>query len=85
MKDKPIILFIPDLEDYLTKSRDLAFSYEKYTKGILAKDFDSLFALLKMPTEDYKMPNIETIRKTFWASSSKNMSELVSAINEKLN
>lgn len=85
MKDKPIILFIPDLENYLANSRDLAFPYEDYTKGIVANDFDSLIALFKTPIQDYVMPEIETIRKAFWAPSSKNMSELVSGIVEKLN
>lgn len=85
MKDKPVILFIPDLDNYLKNSRDLAFPYEEYTKGIVAKDFEVLMALFNSPTEDYAMPDIDNIRKIFWAPTFKSLEELTKAIIERLN
>lgn len=84
MKDKPVILFIPDIDNYLKNSRDLAYPYEKYTKGIKANSFEDLVALFKSPTGSYKMPDIEQIRQTFWSPTFKNMDDLTNAIVNKL-
>jgi CDP-glycerol glycerophosphotransferase (TagB/SpsB family) len=85
MKDKQVILFIPDLDNYLRNSRDLAFPFEDYTKGIVANSFDDLVDLFMRPINDYSMPNVESIRTTFWMPQYTSMEALINAIIAKLN
>lgn len=84
MRDKKIILFIPDYEDYISKSRDLAFSYDEYTKGIIATNFGELISLFEKDTKDYSMPDLELIRNSFWNPMYSTMDALVTGIKEKI-
>ena len=47
MKNKNIILYIPDKEDYIRNSRDLLMNYEENCKGIIVKDFIGLLDALQ--------------------------------------
>ena len=85
MEGKDVILFIPDFEDYINNSRDLAFSYQEYTKGIVAKNYSELLNLFEQNTKTYEMPNISGIRSLFWSSERMEMGDLVQAIEAKLN
>lgn len=84
MKDKKVILYTPDYEDYIHSSRDLAFPYNEYTKGISTCSFDELLCLVKQPIEKYDMPDITSVRRAFWAPKFDNMSQLINAIEEKM-
>ena len=85
MKDKHIILFIPDYENFINNSRDLEFPYDEYAKGITAKCFTELIALFDMDISKYNMPDLDVIRNTFWAPKHNNMAQLLNAIDQKLN
>lgn len=84
MKDKHIILFIPDYNDYISKSRDLAHPYDKYTKGLTAKTFEELFELFNRDFVDIEMPDLNSIRSTFWAPKYTNLNQLVYILREKI-
>lgn len=82
LKNKQVILFIPDYQEYLSKDRDLAFDYKTYTKGIYTKSFDELLSFLNDNTEKYVQTEseIDNIRNLFWGNSSDNMDVLLNKI-----
>lgn len=84
MRDKHIILFIPDYDEYISKSRDLAHPYDKYTKGLIAKTFKELFVLFNKETEDIEMPNLDSIRNTIWEPKYINLDQLVNVLRERI-
>ena len=84
MKDKQVILFIPDYDEYINNSRDLAFPYDEYTKGIKARTFEELFSLLEKKSSDYEMPPIDSIRNEFWNPTYKDLNQLVKVLNERI-
>ena len=64
MKNKQIILYIPDKEDYISHSRDLLLKYEDNCRGIVVNDFNGLLsALLLHEAIDY-----EDLRVKFWGN-----------------
>ncbi len=84
MKDKQVILFIPDYNEYISNSRDLAFPYDEFTKGIKAKNFDELLSLFNKKVSDYNMPNIDGIRNIFWNPTYDNLDQLVEVLKERI-
>lgn len=84
MRGKHVILFTPDYNDYICNSRDLAYSYDEYMKGIKANDFRGFLEIIKKPINEMSMPDIEKIRKAFWEPQYCNMPQLVEGINKKL-
>lgn len=81
MKDKHVILFVPDYSEYINCSRDLAFSYDEYTKGIRVNTFNELISVIEQSYRLIEMPNVEKIRETFWNPKYKSMSQLVDGID----
>lgn len=85
MREKHVILFTPDYDEYVNSNRDLAFPYDEYTKGIKANDFPELLEIIKQPSDKILMPDIEAIRKSFWNPQYKDMAELIAGIDSKIN
>ncbi len=65
MKDKEIILFPFDYEQYITNSKSLAFDFDSYTPGVRAYDFDDLLKVITNNT-DLTISQREDILKLFW-------------------
>lgn len=84
MEDKKVILFLPDYDDYIKKNRALKYNYDEVMKGIVARDFRELITILKVNVDDYLMPELGSIRRTFWNPRYKDMSQLVNAIELKM-
>ena len=65
MKDKEIILFPFDYEQYITNSKSLAFDFDTYTPGVRAYNFDDLLKVITNNT-DLTISQREDILKLFW-------------------
>ena len=84
MEDKQIILFIPDYEDYINKSRALKYPYEDVMKGRKVKNFASLLKCLNEERLYFGISDLENVREIFWNPQYNNMTELVAGIDYKL-
>lgn len=85
MKDKQIVLFTPDFDDYVSKSRELAFPYDMVMRGPRTCTFDELLKLLGVEDPHFEIEGIDEIRKFFWDFKYPTMEDLTLAIKEKLN
>ncbi len=84
MRGKQTILFIPDYNDYITKSRELAYDYDEVMKGPRVSTFEELVTLLNIDNPNVNIEGLDDVRHLFWDYSVTTMSDLVGAINEKL-
>ena len=84
MRGKQTILFIPDYNDYITKSRELAYDYDEVMKGPRVSTFEELVTLLNVDNPNVNIEGLDDVRHLFWDYSVTTMSDLVGAINEKL-
>lgn len=84
MRGKQTILFIPDYNDYITKSRELAYDYDEVMKGPRVSTFEELVTLLNIENPNFNIEGLDDVRHLFWDYSVTTMSDLVGAINEKL-
>lgn len=84
MRGKQTILFIPDYNDYITKSRELAYDYDEVMKGPRVSTFEELVTLLNIENPNVIIEGLDDVRHLFWDYSVTTMSDLVGAINEKL-
>ena len=86
MEDKQIILFIPDYEDYINKSRALKYPYDDVMKGMKALNFEQLLTLLvnKNKMSSVTSKELDEIRERFWLPKYKNMETLVDGIKMQL-
>lgn len=57
---KPLILFVPDINDYIYK-RDFYFEFDTYNYGVIAQDNDELIKAIKDPILD--LNKLEEIKK----------------------
>lgn len=71
VKKAGVLLYPFDLKDYMQIDRDFAFPYYENVSGVVAKDFDSLCAVLRdgcalkpLPVED-----LQRLRYTFWGGA----------------
>lgn len=70
MKNKSIILFPFDYNEYLTNCRDLAYDYDKFTPGKKCMDFDDLLSTIANGNESSTNEKaIEKIKQKFWSSN----------------
>lgn len=84
MRGKQTILFIPDYNDYITKSRELAYDYDEVMKGPRVSTFEELVTLLNIDNANVNIEGLDDVRHLFWDYSVTTMSDLVGAINERL-
>ena len=80
LKNKQIILFIPDYDEYITNNRALKYPYDEVMKGRKIDNFVSLIESMIEEPLDFDIPGINQIRDRFWAPKYNNMAELVSGI-----
>ena len=85
MKQKQIILFLPDYDDYINKNRSLKYSYDDVMKGIKITNFNQL--VLKLDNEDSSqvIEEINDVCQRFWNPKYKDMEELVLGIYKIIN
>lgn len=84
MRDKQTILFIPDFNEYISKSRELYYDYGEVMKGPRAVSFGELEKLLAVENPYVNIEGLDEVRKLFWDYSVSSMDDLVDAIKEKL-
>ena len=84
MKGKQTILFIPDYNDYISKSRELYYNYDEVMKGPRAASFEELVKLIGVETPNNEIAGLDDVRHLFWDYRVKTMSGLVEAIKNKL-
>lgn len=84
MRDKQTMLFVPDYNDYISKSRELVYNYEDVIKGPRAVSFEELLQLLSTENPYIKIDGLDEVRHLFWNYSVTTMIDLVDAIKEKL-
>ncbi|MRT94804.1 CDP-glycerol glycerophosphotransferase family protein [Ancylomarina sp. 16SWW S1-10-2] len=76
MKEKNVILFPFDYDEYITNNRDLAFNYNDYTPGVRVNDAEALLACIR---NDHSLffPERKWIIEKFWANEESNASSLI--------
>lgn len=84
MRDKQTILFIPDFNDYITKSRELYYDYDEVMRGPRAITFDELEKLLGAENPNIVIEGLDEVRHLFWDYNVTSLDDLVGAIKEKL-
>jgi CDP-glycerol glycerophosphotransferase (TagB/SpsB family) len=62
LTDRPIFFLAPDLDDYVTKDRDIQFDFEKMTPGPKLDDWPALLAALQDANDSWK-PHREMLRR----------------------
>lgn len=85
MKGKQIILFTPDKSDYISKSRELVYDYDKVVVGRNATNFTQLLELLGMSNPFFTIDGIDDVRKKFWQHEIDTIDQLVEEIKNRIN
>lgn len=85
MRGKQIILFIPDYNDYITKSRELVYNYDDIMKGPRILNFQELEKILSIKIPNADIEGLDEVRNLFWNYQVSSLDELVNAIVKKLN
>ncbi len=80
MDGKDVILFPYDIQDYIQKSRDLAFDYSSHTYGHTVYDFHNLIETVKHELYHNDRQKQEKIKQLFWGNNSHN--DIYTKINE---
>ena len=65
MKDKDVLLFPFDYQDYMANSKGLAFDFDTYTPGVRVYTFEQLINLLSSHM-NLSFPQREDILQLFW-------------------
>jgi CDP-glycerol glycerophosphotransferase (TagB/SpsB family) len=82
MKDKKVILFPFDLDEYIKNNRGLQFDYKKYSPGSIVYDVNELY---KYIMNDYcDMSNRDWIIEKFWGDYNGNASERILSLIKEL-
>lgn len=76
MKDKDVILFPFDYDEYVSGSRDFAYDYLTYAPGVKAWNFNELYSIIK-EDNDLTIPDRDAIIDTFWGSNYNNVVEKI--------
>lgn len=69
MREKDVILFPFDYNDYISNSRDLAFDYLENTLGPKAWSFDDLLHFIQNDNNKLESKEREVIIKKFWGDN----------------
>ena len=75
--EKPVIIYAPDLEDFLCNSRDFYFGFDELTGGNQLTSFDSFLASIGSYTE-HTIP-IKNLLAIFWERDSRNANKEISS------
>lgn len=65
MDNKEVLLYIPDLSEYLSKSRELLMDYSENCKGKILNSFEDLLKALSC----YNEIDVSSLRHKFWGIS----------------
>lgn len=84
MQEKQVILFMPDYDDYISKSRELIYNFDDVMKGPRALTFDDFLTLLSYSNPKFNVEGVDCVRKLFWDYKYSTMDEIVVAIKKKL-
>lgn len=84
LQDKQIILFVPDFDDYIRKSRALKYSYDDVMKGRKIVDFLSLVECLSEDNPCFEIPKLAEVRERFWNPQYTDMKQLIEGIDAKI-
>ena len=84
MEDKQIILFVPDYDEYISKSRNLLYNYDEIMKGRKAEDFNQLLSLMSEINPIFEIDGKEQIKNKFWDYKCSNMNELTESIIKRI-
>lgn len=68
MNGKEIIRYVPDLDEYISKSRDLLMDYKSNSVGVIASSFEELLSHIG---DDLSI-DYEWLRERFWGDALKN-------------
>lgn len=82
LKDKKVIFYIPDFDNYIRSERDLAFDYNECTVGKKIFDFDTLLEEINSQCNNGFDQN--TIISAFWGSNSYSMDYLCEQLFQKI-
>jgi CDP-glycerol glycerophosphotransferase (TagB/SpsB family) len=77
LKDKNIILFPFDYNDYILNNRELAFDYNQYTHGNIAYTFHDLLSIIKNNDKNISNKERNNLMNLFWSYSHTNSSKLI--------
>lgn len=81
MKNKSVVLFPFDYNEYLTNCRDLAYNYDEFTPGKKCIDFNDLLSTIANEKESCtNEKEIEKIKQKFWSSNQKFSEYLIQKI-----
>ena len=70
MKNKSVILFPFDYNEYLTRCRDLAYNYEEFTPGKKCINFEDLLLTISQENaSSTEEEEIIKIKQKFWSSN----------------
>ncbi len=83
MKNKRIILYIPDFKEYTSGDRDFAFPFEESVDGEKIYSFDKLIRSLNPWTQTFTTVNYELLKK-FWDPSFNGNDALVGFIANRI-
>lgn len=67
--EKPIILFPFDIESYKTKSRELAFNYDKMMIGSRVNSFEDLLLIIKNRSYEESLPLVIKHKNEIWCDN----------------
>lgn len=86
LRGKEFVFYIPDLIEYKSKERDLAYPYDENTIGIKLKSYTELLSYLNGKLS-IKFDNleIEKLAKRFWGKSYENEYTVETLFNKILN
>ncbi|MBD5220303.1 MAG: hypothetical protein HDS72_08775, partial [Bacteroidales bacterium] len=85
LSNKDFIFYIPDLNEYMSTERDIAFPFDDNTEGLKITDFESFIAYLNGKTKwDPHQANdhLAIIRKRFWGNDHHQPNQLDEFINK---
>lgn len=85
LNGKQIILFVPDFNDYISKSRELLFEYDDVMKGKKAENFAQLKDLLDEDEPCFVIEGLDKVKKQFWDYQYPTIDDLANAIKNRIN
>lgn len=89
MKDKDMVLYVPDYEEYMENCRDLAYPFDENTCGLVIRDFEGLIECVehydstKFYTKEYR-DRIDYIRHRFWGDMNGDNKRIVDRVKSTL-
>lgn len=84
MKDKKIIVYIPDYEEYTRGDRDFAFPFEESVNGEKIYNFNDLIRSLQV-WDNSEFNQDKILLKKFWDPKIKSNDELICFVSKSIN